>query len=112
MKQWNSPMAPWVIALLLAGCTATGAADIPRIERDVAIACKAWDIAKEAAVVAGFFVPGVSSAAVLIGIAVDPVCEGKALAALSDPSTPQWLEENVEKLHRLMTRPQQIATIP
>lgn len=89
-------------ALLLAGCNAAGAPDIARIERDVEIACHAWAVAKQAAIIAGIFVPGVSSGAIIIGAAVEPVCDGRALAALRDPSTAQWIAENTEELHQLV----------
>jgi hypothetical protein len=93
----------------LAACTTTGAIDTARVTRDVKIACDGWKATKTVAVIAGIFVPGVSSAAVIIGDFVDPVCDGSATAALTDPATVDWVNANVEKLRVLMNQPKQVA---
>ncbi len=89
------------MGLALVGC-AGWTPDPERVARDVKIACHVWADAKIAAVIAGIFVPGVSSAAVIIGDFVDPVCDGRAVAALTDPATVEWVKENAAKLHAMV----------
>ena len=91
---------------VLAACAnGTWTPDPERVRADIKIACHVWDIAKNAAVVAGLFVPGVTSAAVVIDGFVDPVCDGSAVSALTDPATVAWIMDNAERLRALARKP-------
>jgi len=76
--------------------------DIPRIERDIHIACQAWNDVKIIAVVAGLFVPGVSSTSVILAGFVDPICNGTIQTAFTDPNTAEWVRMQTDKLRTMM----------
>ena len=87
----------------MSGCVmGTYQPDIPRIERDIHIACQAWSDVKIVATVAGLFVPGVSSASVILAGFVDPVCNGTVQSALADPTTAEWVRVQADKLRGMM----------
>jgi len=92
-----------IASLLTSSCVmGTYQPDIPRIERDIHIACQAWNDAKIVAVLAGLFVPGVSSASVILAGFVDPICNGTVQSALTDPTTAEWIRMQADKLRGMM----------
>src|SRR6266436_8740369 len=92
-----------ITTLLISGCVmGTYQPDIPRIERDIYIACQTWSDVKIVATIAGFFVPGVSSASVILANFVDPVCNGTVQSALADPTTAEWIRMQTDKLRGMM----------
>ncbi len=92
-----------ITLLFMSSCVmGTYQPDIPRIERDIYIACQAWSDVKIVATVAGLFVPGVSSASVILAGFVDPVCNGTVQSALTDPTTEGWIRMQADKLRGMM----------
>ena len=97
-----------LIALAMLSTVGGGGTHDGRLKSDIEIACEVWHIAKTGAIIAGLFVPGVSSVAVAIGEFVDPVCNSLAVGTVaaraqppSDPSTPQWIAQNAARLDAL-----------
>ena len=76
--------------------------DPARAQRDIKIACDGWHVARDAAEVAGLFVPGVSDAAILIGDFADPACAG---AIAIDPAMPAKIRADTAKLRSLLGQP-------
>src|SRR5882724_9358545 len=92
-----------ITTFLMSGCVmGTYQPDIPRIERDIHVACQVWMDTKIVATIAGLFVPGVSSASVIIAGFVDPVCNGTVQLALTDPTTAEWIRMQASRVRDLM----------